>query len=68
MIAAPNQDPEEVPVPLLQVGLHRLPVDKRIDLTVAVTVIVQLAAAPVIEVEVVVGVGPAPPTALKPTV
>jgi len=57
-----RQLPFDLPDQLLAlflVGLDRLSVDQLVDCRTAVTVIVQLAAAPVIQVEVLVGIGPA---------
>ena len=66
-----RQSPFDLPHQLLApvlVGLGRLLIDQAVHLGIAVAVVIQLAAAPVIQVKVLVGVGPAPPTALKPTV
>src|SRR6516225_8470074 len=49
--------PHQLLAPFL-VGLDRLPINQLVDLRIAVTVIVQLTAAPVIQVQVLVGVGP----------
>src|ERR1700732_568131 len=44
---------------LFLVGLDRLSIDQLVDIRIAITVIVQFAAAPVIQGAVLVGVGPA---------
>src|SRR5262245_29510460 len=51
-------DPPHHPLALFLIGLTRLPVDQLVHLGATVSIVVQFAAAPVKQLEILVGVGP----------